>query len=1035
MAQPRQRRHVRENRPNRGNMLVAIAAALLALLVAVIVFFFDFTRFSGSSHEHLAAAEAATLTAAQDLARIVIRDKNYGYIALAEFPPIGQKTVAPDGRPVPVTSINTILATARLDAIIADSIGNEDLRALAAADVKNAKSAAKLLNDCLAEAIKANESSTVVTDIAGDKGDPLAGPFTDMDGNVVTPLARAKQVYLSNSVNQSNGGAPIIKDFQLDLGWIDNGTSTVTPLPQPLELSQVPDSARSGKYYKGFVDVPVGGVDFYLAGLASQPALVDGRHFQLADGLRVCSAVRVNASYTYNKSADKSTAVLKSTACAIPTCGPDTPPAGVMAIAFPDGYAPGVNQMADLLNNPDLKSSRGNVGESRGDFPYDPGSSLQPGSILTAGGPTGTPSPSQMFAHAFYAFLKSAHARPNIKSTTDAMGTAFSSITIGDTTITSLPKHEEHWLFDLTQPAYAQAAVAPASTITAALAANPIDRWSLMTTSPPPATALAAYNAVANFQSVQSELPDNATMLALSRGNLQSTDGNVISQQDLTDFWRMLKDTNTAALQTLAIANSLGSSVSATNARTNATKVSDTVAYIAAHLTCFTADGLKKNPDGTWIVGGIKLTPHPLAAVDGAAILSGASPSGAPTNLPWGTSPNLFADVFFDYKNYYVNNAPGTDLAANAPTINNRSNWPLGPYSSNKPNFNAYGMNPWIYLTLEYDADGLLVMSDKKTSPFAALPVSDRQNFAVCTKAMNTAGVVWTATMRNESGKLGQGKHAGQPLAGSPVNWAELGYFSGSTAIARSKAKGTGVMGLDVANFGGIVGPNGNNNDDGSAGGSKHVGLASNGLGPRSGQPGNGDWAHDYKGFPWGFKSIGNPGGATWTESDVRYQFPRGGDELANVDDICFGNTGKAFAYLTKRLNNTGYEFGWNIYPVNMVEDNITGGRIGEKATFSAKSGAALTNQPRANYLEGGLVSEFQLRAPVYITSDTSKTTGITMNSPGNGTARLADGSTMPLGIQAPIATIAQPGNAPGIVGTTDMAPYPLVPKMPDGLL
>src|SRR4051794_8014763 len=108
-------------RSARGSTIVLIAAISLGLVVALIFFFLNYTRLMGSNAEQKKAIEAAALSAANDMSDIVINTKEFGFVSLSEQAPIGKATAAGDLHYLPVHGINTLIGTARLDAVIADN--------------------------------------------------------------------------------------------------------------------------------------------------------------------------------------------------------------------------------------------------------------------------------------------------------------------------------------------------------------------------------------------------------------------------------------------------------------------------------------------------------------------------------------------------------------------------------------------------------------------------------------------------------------------------------------------------------------------------------------------------------------------------------------------------------------------------------------------------------------------------------------------------------------------------------------------------
>ncbi|MCC6978065.1 MAG: hypothetical protein IT343_07065, partial [Candidatus Melainabacteria bacterium] len=108
-----------EGRRQRGNMIALVAAIGAGLLVALLLFALAYTRLLGGNQEQKTAIEAASLAAAKDLGRIVMKDDHFGWVSLSDYAPTGSMTKAPDGFFQPVYSMNTILASIRLDLIMA----------------------------------------------------------------------------------------------------------------------------------------------------------------------------------------------------------------------------------------------------------------------------------------------------------------------------------------------------------------------------------------------------------------------------------------------------------------------------------------------------------------------------------------------------------------------------------------------------------------------------------------------------------------------------------------------------------------------------------------------------------------------------------------------------------------------------------------------------------------------------------------------------------------------------------------------------
>ena len=327
------------------------------------------------------AVDSAALVAAKDLSQIVVPDPDYGYIALCDFPPGGKATIAPDGEPLPVRGINSILANARLQMIVSDLLGNTHLHDLAQQDYQKAQRACLLLNQVLSAAI-----------------DPASSAVArDRDGNPITPFKDAQQCFRANTV----GGKPTIKLFRLSLGWLKAGGSSETSAPTgagDLQASQL----FSGQYL-AFTDIPYGGADFYFAGLSQQAALVNTGDFMSADQIRVSSVVKVEAEARLgNNNSEFSTATgqIHAIACAEPGNPYNYSPSDSLSINLPQGLVPGINCLADILNDARLKNILVNVQTAQnGDYPTDQGSSLSNGAQESI---------SSLFAEGFHDWLRTA---------------------------------------------------------------------------------------------------------------------------------------------------------------------------------------------------------------------------------------------------------------------------------------------------------------------------------------------------------------------------------------------------------------------------------------------------------------------------------------------------------------------------------------------------------------------------------------------------------------------------------------------------
>lgn len=387
-------------RNERGSGILILTFGVIALLCAFLALGLKFGWFELVSHKDITAAEAASVAAAKELSRVVINDPYYGYIALTDYPPVGKATKAGDDEPMPVTGINTIIGTARLQWIIANQLENSELKQLAKADIAMARSASKSIFEALKKTV-----------------DPHSVYIAhDMDGNIVKPYDTARQVYLKSLPQQQQDS---LKDLTISIGWLKNGSTTNTPVPRPNPLSEVPSNANINGEYRAFMDIPAHGESFYFAGISNRPSLVNIDDFMAPDGKRLCSAVKV--AITVKNSID-ATHFVSYAACALPYGAYDVTPPGVLSLGFSDGFVPTLKNMNDLLFDQQLNKHQTDLLVASGDYPDDKGSTLTHRDASNT-----KRTIAQLFALGLHDWLRTAHCKPRVDSIISTMQRPFKS--------------------------------------------------------------------------------------------------------------------------------------------------------------------------------------------------------------------------------------------------------------------------------------------------------------------------------------------------------------------------------------------------------------------------------------------------------------------------------------------------------------------------------------------------------------------------------------------------------------------------------
>lgn len=389
-------------RNERGNLYV-LYIALAAMLIV------GWNLFAGVgvtlvvNYRNKCALESASLAAARDLSRIVIDDSKWGYVSLTDQPPIGNETLAKDGYPLPVTGINTILATVRLELIVAHSIGTNEAIDCATADLASARSACRRLSRALRNSLKETK------DLHSDEIP------RDIFGKEVTPMKSARELYRTNAASLLECLGWNVDSVSGELGWLEGDGTTNTPVPSQGELACLDASLRDSTVYPAFVDVPAFDEEFYFAGLGKQVSIVESDLFQTYSTQNNCSIIRLT-SQLRKKGED---VWMKSVACAQPAYMEDKMPTAYMVLRFPNGVPSKTNSLRDLLTSEGMNKEIPLCTARGGDFPVDKGALLQ----ANPDKPISTVR--HAFTRAFFDWLRTAHAKPKLESLLCALDQQF----------------------------------------------------------------------------------------------------------------------------------------------------------------------------------------------------------------------------------------------------------------------------------------------------------------------------------------------------------------------------------------------------------------------------------------------------------------------------------------------------------------------------------------------------------------------------------------------------------------------------------
>jgi hypothetical protein len=227
---------MRTRNSQEGNTLALVLIVVMAVLV-IAYFVINFGQLLGTHKEAQTAIDAAALAAAKDISKVVIDEKDgshFGVVALVDDVPRKK-----DNRPV--LGINTVMATIRLDAIIANKLNSSTMLVLVAHDLERAQADSLTLRKKILQAM---------TD----------GQFADKDGNKINLLQDVTETFDANSIRLSQGerqGNIIITAGEYTSA---HGTTNI-PVPTPQAWAQVDNtnSAQQGatSFYQPLVDAPV----------------------------------------------------------------------------------------------------------------------------------------------------------------------------------------------------------------------------------------------------------------------------------------------------------------------------------------------------------------------------------------------------------------------------------------------------------------------------------------------------------------------------------------------------------------------------------------------------------------------------------------------------------------------------------------------------------------------------------------------------------------------------------------------------------
>lgn len=393
-------------RRHRGSIL--LFASILALGVVTVGMMllskYQLLLVERARAEH--AAKAAAMAGAFELSKIVVADARWGYVSLSDFPACGAGTMAQDNEPLPVSGINTIVATVRTEKLLAQKLDSPALADLSEDDYQEYKRLQQKLQTTLDQAVLPS----------------CRLPLKDSNGKPVNVYKAAYQAFMQNDPRLHLGNKRI-KEFSISLGWLADGSTTVTSDNQYLPQA----SNGNSRSYPSFVNLPVGKDSFYFAGVSNQLRLVEAARFRPHDGKHFCSCLAVkcvledmpmgNAQQKESEHIESADSLLVY-AAALPCCQHNFCAPGTFVVYLPQGYMPEVSCLADLIMKSEMTKAKAQHALATGDYPSEPRATLSYDNqnIRPIAYSVG---------RAFFDWLRTCNARPRLDSIVNALNTRF----------------------------------------------------------------------------------------------------------------------------------------------------------------------------------------------------------------------------------------------------------------------------------------------------------------------------------------------------------------------------------------------------------------------------------------------------------------------------------------------------------------------------------------------------------------------------------------------------------------------------------
>ncbi|MDZ4838214.1 MAG: hypothetical protein SGJ27_30900 [Candidatus Melainabacteria bacterium] len=384
-----------QRRREAGNVLIIILVCACFIIVPLVLMLTQTGVYVIDRGRVQTVVDGAGLLAANDLSKMIINDRNFGFVSLSNYPPIGRATLARDGEPLPVIGINTLVGTIRQNTIVAHELGNSAMLRLADVDRKALDETTEDINSLIKKSLNGTLDTRAI----------------DIQGKEVDPLKSATEF-----INAHLPGVARLESIELSNGWLKNGGMSTIKTPEPQQFAQLkPNEVRAGEY-KAFMNVPAFGRPFTFAGLGPSSRIVSNSEFEPADNKHINTIVKIDCVISQKNpwlpflpaGSDPKTRMRVVAYCQ-PYTMPDLGPKGLMTLRFSGQPVAGLLSWNDFLKDANFADKQvATYDVIGGDYPIDKGAALNQTERFPE------PGTAEQFGEHLYYWLRNGHLQPRL---------------------------------------------------------------------------------------------------------------------------------------------------------------------------------------------------------------------------------------------------------------------------------------------------------------------------------------------------------------------------------------------------------------------------------------------------------------------------------------------------------------------------------------------------------------------------------------------------------------------------------------------